>query len=322
RAGAEQRQAAVGDHVAADDVGGTERDRGEGQHVLQHRVRRRGHQQSSDEDDAVDGVGARHQGRVQRGRHLGDHFEPDQQAEHEDGDDDDQIRAHDRASLASSSATARLTTAPPWVTSTPAWISSAGSMWAAPSGNRYASSAVRLRAYAADAAGAIWEGRFPAPMTVTPWGVTIVVSGTAPSTLPPSSPQATSTTTLPGSISSRASATTSSGGRRPGTCAVVITTSNRETCLASSCCSVCCSSPVSARAYPSAPSPLPARLRSRNRAPTDSASARACGRMSKAVTTAPSRRAVPMADSPATPAPSTSTVAGGEVPAAVVSIGK
>ena len=44
--------------------------------------------------------------------------------------------------------------------------------------------------------------------------------------------------------------------------------------------------------------------------------------MSNAETTAPRRRAVAIAWRPATPAPSTSTLAGGTVPAAVISIGK
>ena len=43
--------------------------------------------------------------------------------------------------------------------------------------------------------------------------------------------------------------------------------------------------------------------------------------MSVAETTAPSRRAVAIACRPATPAPITNTLAGGTVPAAVISIG-
>ncbi len=47
----------------------------------------------------------------------------------------------------------------------------------------------------------------------------------------------------------------------------------------------------------------------------------AAGRMSYPDTTAPSRRPVAMAWSPETPAPITRTLAGGIVPAAVVSMG-
>ena len=46
-----------------------------------------------------------------------------------------------------------------------------------PSLTRYSSSALMLRAYMAEAAVAIVEGRFPAPMIVTPLPVTTVSPG-------------------------------------------------------------------------------------------------------------------------------------------------
>ena len=79
----------------------------------------------------------------------------------------------------------------------------------------------------------------------------------------------------------------------------------------------------------SAPSHSRRRLRRRRRDRTPKTSRRATGlcsltaaRTSYPLTTAPNRRAVAMACKPATPAPRTSTLAGGIVPAAVVSIGK
>ena len=67
----------------------------------------------------------------------------------------------------------------------------------APSVVRYASSAEMLREYAEDAARDIDDGRLLAPMSVTPLSVTIVVSATMPSTLPPCGPAARSTMTDP-----------------------------------------------------------------------------------------------------------------------------
>src|SRR5258708_17520095 len=67
-----------------------------------------------------------------------------------------------------------------------------------PSFTRYSSRALTLRAYIADAAAGIVDGRFPAPMTVTPFSVTTVSSGCDPSTLPPSGLAPMSTTTEPG----------------------------------------------------------------------------------------------------------------------------
>ena len=84
-----------------------------------------------------------------------------------------------------------------------------------------------LRAYMAEAAAGMVDGRLPAPSTVMPFSVITVSPGREPSTLPPSSLAPMSTTTEPAAIDLSASAVTSTGGRRPGTCAVVITTSWR-----------------------------------------------------------------------------------------------
>src|SRR3972149_77723 len=57
-------------------------------------------------------------------------------------------------------------------------------------------------------------------------------------------------------------------------------------------------------------------------APTLSICSFTSGRTSVALTLAPRRRAVAIACSPATAAPTTNTLAGGTIPAAVISIGK
>ncbi len=165
-------------------------------------------------------------------------------------------------------------------------------------------------------------GKFCAPMTVTPFGVTIVSPATEPATLPPSGLAPMSTITDPALIARTASSVTSSGGRRPGTCAVVITTSCLAMCAASSACCASRSSAVSSRAYPPSPAALSPDVSSMNVAPSDSTSPLDAGRTSYPLTWAPSRLAVPIACRPATPAPSTSSFAGRAVPAAVISSGK
>src|SRR4051794_16299012 len=83
---AEHLQHPVGHRVAADHVGRAERGRDEGQHVADRPVDVGGEDHHADEHHAVDGVGTRHQRRVQGGRHLADHLEADQQCQHEDRD--------------------------------------------------------------------------------------------------------------------------------------------------------------------------------------------------------------------------------------------
>ena len=91
-------------------------------------------------------------------------------------------------------------------------------------------------------------GRFPAPMIVTPFSVTICSPGTDPATLPPSALAAMSTITDPAAIDFTVSSVTSSGGLRPGTWAVVITTSCAAMWPLSSACWARRSSSVSSRA--------------------------------------------------------------------------
>jgi hypothetical protein len=71
-------------------------------------------------------------------------------------------------------------------------------------------------------------------------------------------------------------------------------------------------------AYPPPPSPLSCILTVRNSAPTDSIYSLTASLVSKPLTIAPKLLAVPMADKPATPPPITNTLAGGNLPAAVI----
>ena len=85
----EHLEHAVGDDEAADDVDRREDDGDEPERLLQVGLgRARDQSIAADEDDAVDGVRARHQRRVQHGRHLRDHLEPEEHREHEDRDRD------------------------------------------------------------------------------------------------------------------------------------------------------------------------------------------------------------------------------------------
>ena len=70
----EHLQHAVRDHEAAEDVGRTENHRDEAERLRQRAVRVGQHQHAAEQDDAVNGVGAGHQRRVQHRRHFGDHF--------------------------------------------------------------------------------------------------------------------------------------------------------------------------------------------------------------------------------------------------------
>src|SRR5690606_24107460 len=226
----EHLEHAVGDHVPADHVHRREHAGHERDHVPDEVGRGRRDEDRAGEHDAVDGVGGRHQRGVQRGRHLADHLEADQQAEHEDGEVGDELGTHE------SPPNAGWTTSPAWVSTTPAWIGSSRSIARAPSRIRWPRSARTLLEYAVDAASGMVAARSAAPITVTPSSVTIVSPGREPSTLPPSSLAAMSTTTDPARIPLSAASVTSSGGRRPGTRAVVITTSWRAMCRASSAC--------------------------------------------------------------------------------------
>ena len=88
----EHLQHAAGDHVAADDVRRGERGRQECDHVPDRVVRGHGDEHRAGQHDAVDRVRRRHQRRVQGSWHLADDLEAHPEAEHEDGDVNEQSR--------------------------------------------------------------------------------------------------------------------------------------------------------------------------------------------------------------------------------------
>src|SRR4051812_38706356 len=90
----------VGDQEAADHVDRAEGDGDHQQHVVDHAVRRPDEQQAAEHDDAVDGVRAAHQRRVQRVRHLRDHLEADERGKHQDRQLGQQVHALDHLSFA------------------------------------------------------------------------------------------------------------------------------------------------------------------------------------------------------------------------------
>src|SRR3954466_8955845 len=180
----------VGDQEAADHVDRPEGDGDHQQHVVDHAVRRPDEQQAAEHDDAVDGVRAAHQRRVQRVRHLRDHLEADERRQYEDGDLRHEI--HQRS-----------TTFPSRTTQAPATTSSSKS--------NFSSSRLRtLRAYSEEACSAISEGRLSGVAMLTPPSVRYVSPRRASSQLRPTSP-ARSTITLPGFMSSTALAGISFG---------------------------------------------------------------------------------------------------------------
>ena len=65
---------------------------------------------------------------------------------------------------------------------------------------RYVSSELMLRAYIAEAAAAIVDGRLSAPMMVTLFSVTTLWPGSEPSTFPPSALAPISTRTEPAAL--------------------------------------------------------------------------------------------------------------------------
>src|SRR5262249_9870382 len=320
-AAAEHLEHPPGDDVPADDVHGGERGGHEGEDVAERVVRGHRDEHGARQDDAVDRVRRGHQRGVQGRGHLADDLEPDQQREHEDGDIGEQFRGHDAVppwgSPASRAAVAGWTTAPSCVMTTPAWISSDRPMASSPSATMGSRSARTLRANAADAAVGTVAARPPAPITVTPFSVTVSASGTEPETLPPSGPAPMSTITEPAAIALIASSVTSSGGRRPGTCAVVMTTSCPAMCPATSG-RPRARSRAGAGASRPPPAGAPPGARRGTGAPTASPPLVVCARPPWAEPPAPSRLAVPMACRPAPPVPSTSPLAGRAVPAAVM----
>src|SRR4029078_8053628 len=80
----------VGDEEAADDVDGAERDGDDEDDLVQRARLLADEHEAAEQHDAVDGVRAGHERRVQRVGHLGDDQEADEAGEHDDrelGDD-------------------------------------------------------------------------------------------------------------------------------------------------------------------------------------------------------------------------------------------
>src|SRR5215472_2144685 len=199
RAAPEHLQHPSGDYITADDVRRGERCCQEGDHVAHGVVGGDRDQHGSREHDAVDGVRRGHQRRMQGRGHLTDDLEAHPQGEYEDGDVNEQRRVGHgwppslawapgdcwradtwsggpggAAAVGCGAPSAGWTMAPPDVITTPACSSSFRSSASSPSLIKYSSSAVMLRAYMAEAAGAMLEGKPDAPMIVTPCSVTTV----------------------------------------------------------------------------------------------------------------------------------------------------
>src|SRR5215217_5017885 len=159
----EHAQHAVGDQEAADHVDGAEGDGDDQQDVLEQAVGGTDEQQATEHDDAVDGVRARHEGRVQRFRNLRDDLEPDERREDEDGQFGEQI--HQAAAFFAPS----WTISPPRVMHAPAMTSSSKSRFSAPSSPVISStSESTLRAYREEACSAMVDGRLGGAAMITP----------------------------------------------------------------------------------------------------------------------------------------------------------
>src|ERR1700674_362867 len=222
----EHLQHPVGNDETADHVGGGESHSEQPQDDIDRRARPRRDDDRSHQDDPVDRVGSRHQGRVENRRHLRDDLDPDEDRQHEEGQLVDQLVAHfagSRSCLARS-----LTISPPCVTQLPLVISSSKSRVMAPSLTRWRSRFATLRANSWLVASGIVEGTLRVPMMVTPATSTSLPAWVS-STLPPVS-AARSTMTEPGRMPCTISAVTNTGARRPGMAAVVMTTSDLATC--------------------------------------------------------------------------------------------
>src|SRR3954470_15858230 len=157
----EHLEHAVGDQEAADHVDGPEGDGDDEQQLVEEALDGPDQQQAAEHDDAVDGVRAAHQRRVQRVRHLRDHLEADERRQYEDGDLRHEI--HQRS-----------TTFPSRTTQAPATTSSSKS-------NSSSSRLRTLRAYSEEACSAISEGRLSGVAMITPPSVRYVSPGRASS---------------------------------------------------------------------------------------------------------------------------------------------
>src|SRR2546423_6297623 len=90
----EHLEHAVGDDETAKNVGRSKNHGDEAERMKQRRVGRTGYQKRSQDHYAVDGVGARHQGRVQHRRHAAYHLEADEDRHDEDVNAQHQFRTH------------------------------------------------------------------------------------------------------------------------------------------------------------------------------------------------------------------------------------
>src|SRR3954466_9502970 len=133
----EHLEHAVGDQEAADHVDGPEGDGDDEQQLVEEALDGPDQQQAAEHDDAVDGVCAGHQRRVQRVGHLRDDLEAHERRQHQDGDLDDQVHVYaaSAAFLAPS-----WTISPSRVTQAPAMISSSKSSLTLPSSSSMSSS--------------------------------------------------------------------------------------------------------------------------------------------------------------------------------------
>lgn len=135
--------------------------------------------------------------------------------------------------------------------------------------------------------------------------------------LPPAS-AAKSTITEPGFIDLTCSSKINSGAGLPGIKAVVIIISQSLAYLANNSISALIKAGDISLAYPPVPSPSSVIFTVKNSAPKDSTYSLTAALVSKALTIAPKDLAVAMADKPATPPPITKTLAGANLPAAVI----
>src|SRR5262249_39586393 len=223
----------VGDQKAADDVAGGCHDGDGSKHLGEHRpllVLATDDDDRTHHRDRVQGVGERHQRRVQQRRYPPDHFKTDESGQHEAVEAAHQVQRHELAtSFAKNSFTRGFATSPPRVSRVSRMISSSRLSCSFPSLVRCSKNALRFREYIWLA----WYGtvlaRFTRPTMVTPYSTTISPDRVS-SQLPPRS-AARSTITEPGVIRETISLGTSTGDFFPGTTAAVITTSLSATTL-------------------------------------------------------------------------------------------
>src|SRR3989441_5946546 len=213
----EHLEHAVGDDETADHVGRREDDGDQAEHDRHRRVGSGGDEDGPDQDDAVDCVGARHERRVQDGRHLRDDLEADEDREHEERQLVEQLVGHAAPTICLARS---LTISPPCVTHAPLVISSWKSSAIAALLTRCRRRFATFLANSWLVVSGIVDGTLRVPMIVTPPTSTSLPAWVS-STLPPVS-AARSTITEPGRIPRTMSPVTSSGALRPGIAAVII----------------------------------------------------------------------------------------------------